>query len=683
MILSDYTWIRQKIMSIAKKFFTKEIIEDLKVNVSIDFIKEITSLLNLKMEFKNYKINTVYTTSNLQVDNPERRISPKSKSTLIIGSSGIGKTTFFDKLVHPIVFPYSIYSPINGYVTGLKIHYSSEEDDLEFKFTTTIPNKINITINGEQSSENSDIAKSFGLYASFLTSFFFICGQIDHFHLFSHFNGNINQYKRYFYHPIDLSVISLFDSAIKDYKLKIEEIKNKIYTLSYSNNQLNSFISKANKEIQEYQLFLDNKNEIKALLEKLRSEIEHKELNFELREIRNRLRIINYKITTENQILSDIEENSISPKYSTEYHRFLREEYQDSPKTCFNCNKDFTFPHFVKKYESNKCFICNNNYNGYEEFTGEKFQPNMKKKGKQDGLLKFILEKSPLEDKKKEILKKIQSIEEKKLSDEELSLKKIMSPFFFEIKYNNFEEMIKKFVSSQLSRRELVIEYSDRIKKSKEKLKEISTNLHKLEDIRNFIAKYKQDFLILLESDIEDTFTLFSSKISEFWHLLSKISDKIIEEKDGQLFVVSVSKKSLLPVSTKITGLDPKQRRLSTNLVEILRYSLQLAFIYCLSQKFQKIPIKTIIFDDPNQKYIKSLIKLLNSVFVKNLGFQIILLTHVENIETDWKIEEFDFYDGNMTTEDEKFNHIIDEWKKGDSQSKNEEENETGENVND
>jgi hypothetical protein len=85
-----------------------------------------------------------------------------------------------------------------------------------------------------------------------------------------------------------------------------------------------------------------------------------------------------------------------------------------------------------------------------------------------------------------------------------------------------------------------------------------------------------------------------------------------------------------------------------------------------LSKKFQKTPIKTIVFDDPNQKYIDSLILLLDNVFVKQLDFQIILLTHVENIETTWKKEEFQYYDGNMSIGNENFTHIIDKWKKSD-----------------
>jgi len=47
-------------MSIAKKFFTNELIEELKDKISKEFINEIISLLNLKIEFKNYKISANY-----------------------------------------------------------------------------------------------------------------------------------------------------------------------------------------------------------------------------------------------------------------------------------------------------------------------------------------------------------------------------------------------------------------------------------------------------------------------------------------------------------------------------------------------------------------------------------------------------------------------------------------------
>lgn len=667
-------------MSIAKWFFNDEIKKQLSssnFDLFNQLLEEQEKVLNSQIRYNNFKIKRIFTTQNPQADNPERKIYPNCGSAIVIGPSGVGKTTFFDKLIHPIISPNTILSPIREYVNGLNITYSTckkkknREDinnDLIFQFTTSLPNIISLSVNNKKNPKNKQYLKSLGLFDSFLTSFFFVSGQYDHLHLFSNFRGDISLFKKYFYHPLDLRMVKLLEKTINELSEKQYTISFRIKLLQNESKRINDYISKTNNQIKQYQNFLDNRDDINQLILKLRTNTNYHKFKSDLKEIQEKIKRIQEKIIIENHVLKDRENRTISKKYSNQYHRFIREQYEYSHRNCFVCQKEINFNQYLKKFESNICYLCNSKYDGYEIFTGEKYiEDEKKKKTLQKGLLNFINDKNRLHKERDKIKEKINILEKKDLSDKEIALKKIISPFYMEITRTNrnFGVLLNNFKDIKTSKEELVVKYQENILENNDKISEQKLKLESLENNLIILEKIFEDFNEYLEEDVKEIYLEFCNKISQFWYQLSQIKDKKIEEKNGQLFVVTVSKESLIPISTKITGLDPKQKRLSTSLVEILRYSIQLAFIYCLSSKFQNTPLKSIIFDDPNQKYLRSLIELLDSVFVKTLNFQILLLTHVEQIEFLWKKEEFQFYKGNLSNTNNIFSEIVNKWKDG------------------
>jgi len=256
-------------------------------------------------------------------------------------------------------------------------------------------------------------------------------------------------------------------------------------------------------------------------------------------------------------------------------------------------------------------------------------------------------------------LKKIKQ----KYSEPEQEIRMIITPFYKHLisEHRDLHDYLK---TQDILHQNLIQENEDLLGKiqdykkhneeSEQSYNEIASNL-------DYIQNLKKNFSDELEEDSNNTYSLFCEKITEYWTKLSKIKDKEIIVKNDQLYVYSTSRKKASK-SAKITSLSHKQKRLSRSQIELLRYSIQLALIMGIYSKFQVLPIKAIIIDDPNSKYVPELIDLLDSEFIQKWGFQILILTNI-NVVYPWDIKKFDPYIGNLdifTT-----NHQIekDKWK--------------------
>ncbi len=149
-----------------------------------NFAFKLEKLKVQKFEFKDLKISSIKTNENRRVDNPHHEIKIDNNNFLIIGEMGTGKTTCFDKIFHPFVSSDEIHSPIQGYLTDLKIIFNNDAEQYNFVFkTSTSERKTKVLLNENDEEKSSSLLNQIGLFSNKYLPIFIILQNPIHYKL--------------------------------------------------------------------------------------------------------------------------------------------------------------------------------------------------------------------------------------------------------------------------------------------------------------------------------------------------------------------------------------------------------------------------------------------------------------------------------------------------------------------
>jgi hypothetical protein len=616
-------------MSIAKEFFDNSvlgILNNVDKIVNKDIVNHINNSINKSLNFINLKIEKIFTTGSNQIDNPNRTLIPKKNPIIIWGNSGVGKTTFFDKILHIFANHSNDKSPIMDYVTFIAINFGNKTDKFKIEFNSS-SKRNKFSSKKWKDEEILEHLKMYGLINNKLSLQNFISSDTDILNHFQEYIANFSNFIEIFYNPKDLEVLDLIKNFYNELKLVISEYirKAKFYQIQINNQR--DVIDETKQKLKNLKLFFNNIEGIRKLLDFLKEDSFLIECREDIKKIRKEI------IYQDNQIskINALNEKIKNKAKEDNFLNFVKKEYLKSQDTCILCNSTLDFNNYYFSYKTNKCYLCHNDYFDYKKYNPQELVSHkIESDDSHFSIIFNLAKKTKLKANIKEIRNKMKEYKKHtKISEEILGLTKIATPFYREIqskiidmnnplpiinnRIHNYEESLKKFKIEEN------FYYSEL-----EKIKDILTNLKsKLNQTKEIVSKFK----LILDNEAKKYYNDFCVDLSKFWTILAKEEKKKVLVKNNKLYAVTISDAGNIKRNI-INSFKPKVRRLSRSQAEMLRYAINLSAIKNTYLSLNSLPMKTIIFDDPDEKCIPELIKIFNDEFIGKLDFQVILITN-------------------------------------------------------
>lgn len=634
--------------------FTLGAIEDLKNSddeLFQQFSNDLKNILKEKFEFKDFKISSIITTANPQADNPSHNYKINSQNFLVKGSIGTGKTTFFDKILHPFYNWEKEKSPIQDYVTDIKIEFDNDREKIELKYNSS--GKTSKILLGEYNQKDSiNLLKKYGFLEKSIVLLFFISETADFPDLFRNKIDNFLRFKEFFYNPVQFNILNYLREQISIFKNRL--IGNRMELLSFKNAlvDIQQEIKELKEDIYDIKQFIENFEIIKEKLSSIKSNEELLKLNAKEKEIEREIAGLKQRRRKRQNYLDGID----SKKGYRENLDFIINLHINSANICPVCSSFITFDDFKKSYNKKLCYLCKS-----ERFEYPKFQ-QPKAESESPGLLNDSILLHNRE-KQLEIVKKEKVKLKANVLQKDSEVIKIMSKFYLDLNRPNFslnEELIRK--KRQLNNFKVILRDKTNRKTNYLQIRQnqLEKNIEIIQKILNQIQELFKKTKKSVDNENSRIFEQFKEDIRYFWDKLSSDDIKSIVVQDNELTAVTFSKKEY-PKKIKITSLSKMtQRGLSMSQLNVVRYAIHLSLIKNLVKKYEKVPIRTIIIDDPENKIIDSLVKVLEEDFSKALNFQYILFTTDKPDGFNGQIIEFKRYENDIKKNESKYKTLLD-----------------------
>jgi len=602
-------------------------LEKSNLSIIVDLIHDIKDATLEVLNYKDLKIYEADTNDNTQADNPAHILQPKTKNFFIIGPIGTGKTTCFDKFLHSFVSKEKITSPIQGYITDIKMLLNNEDEQFKFVFSTsTKKNTSNIILNDYNEEKSKALLKKLGLINNHILPILFISqNPKDDFILEDdEFFIKFSKFEEFFYSSSEKKIKTQCLKARMELKNRIFEQLSRINHYELQSININSEIEDLANSIKNIHDFINNFEDINNNLKFLKSDTQlKKKINYK-KEIQSKINKLNSK-TKKIIKISEFEEQ-LRKSYNDE----IKELFLEAEPKCPICSELVDLKFFEKRYYNDLCFMCGASKYDYSI---------LKRDIIYDNLSQEFYEFEPKIDYQHEIdiLKKdLKNINEeiKKLktnaTDSAFKTLKIMSNFYFDLNRPGFS-ITEEFQRQQ----ELLTNNNMLLERKNTESEEVRKSI---EDIKNVLVDYDESLSLIEEfySKLKEhqkevnklAFKNFINDIKLYWQEISGEDKKGIEydEDRDKLFVISVTHKGT-PRTNQIESLKRSHGRLSKSQLNALRYAIHLSLIKNVLQKIEKLPLKTIFIDDPDIECRERLIQILENRFVKDFNFQLIVFT--------------------------------------------------------
>ena len=610
-----------------------------------DLALDLEKFSTQKLDFQNLKIKYIKTNENRQVDNPAHEIDFDKKNYFILGEMGTGKTTFFDKIYHTFTSRDEIYSPIQNYITDIEIILENKKNEysLVFKTSTVEPKKTSIYLNDYNQESSLELLEQLGLTYSYINQILFISQLPKDDKLFEDLTNikDFTLFSEFFYDPIEKQLNSILNKKITDLnKVKLELLNERTH--------FENILIDLTSEIKEYKSILTNINDfiknfdnIKIKIEELKNNIELRDKLSKKREINNKISDLEAKIEKVNNLKELEKKTKISSK-----DRY-KELYIEYNPVCPICSDLISLKEFQKRYNKDLCFLCGDSRYSYSD---SKKTPDYDNSEifYSDIYLNYDKKLKILNEEKINVEKEIQNIrlESKKAIPEKLI--EIMSNFYIDINRPGFslDEELNRQINLKENYENLIIQKEEEIKKFKHR---IDTSLEHEKIIEKALDIMIINYELLqneLKKETDKFFMNFIKDIQNYWQKISKEKKKNIEYLPIEkcLSVVTVSKNAKTRV-TKIRTIKPrkKQRRLSNSQLNALRYSIHFSLLKNLLEKYENLPIRSMLIDDPDSECRETLLNFLEKDFLSAYNFQAIIFV-TESEEVKKRINDFWYY---------------------------------------
>ncbi|MFX1257241.1 MAG: hypothetical protein ACFFAN_05255 [Promethearchaeota archaeon] len=605
----------------------KNAINDFKSS-EIEYLDEIVQNLKeisfQKPKYQDLKFIKINTNENKSRDNPPHELEPIKQNMFITGRMGTGKTTCFDKIYHPFVARQDDRSPIKKYTTDITIQLEDESEKYRFTFKTkTTTRETVITLNSYDEETSLLIMRKIGLIDNPLLPVFFIPQDRNHDILISNdtYFKKFSKFSEILYKPAELKAKKEFKIFLK----KLKKIQNE--TLRVNNHiknrniDIEADIDNYTNEINTITKFIDNFEKIKIKLEEIKT-------NKILRDkilLRNKI----FKEITEIQHklekLNNIKEFEKNVKKSTNDE--IKELYIEYDPICPICNDPISLKSFKQRKKRNQCFLCDDSYYNYPiKDRTPIYSHNEIEISKES--LNFEEQLKSLKKQKITLNREINEIKEQ-TKDQNDELIEIMGNFYIDLNRPGFS------IDDEFSRQTNLRENCQGI--INEKRKEFERNNEKLEKIKNEIkiidltiekiSDYYHKFINELEKENREVFLEFIKNMEIYWKLISKNEKKVIyyNKYEDNLVLATISKNGNPRVDPIISLTSHKQTRISLSQLNVLRYAIHLSLIKSILKKYNALPIRTIIIDDPDDECREEFLEFLKETFLEDLNFQTII----------------------------------------------------------
>ena len=616
-----------------------------KIEYLEDLALDLEKISTQKLNFQDLKIKYIKTNANRQVDNPSHEIDFNKNNFFIIGEMGTGKTTFFDKVCHAFVSQEEILSPIQNYVTDIKIILKNEKKEysLVFKTSTTEPKKTNFYLNDYDQETSLELLRQMGLVSNHINQILFISQLPKDDKLFEGLPDieNLNSFSELFYDPIERQLNSILAKKKTDLKeLKLE--------LMNERTQLENILIDLNSDIEEYKSSFENINDFIENFDRIETVIDELKINTELKNEFSKKREISKKILDLKKKIEKINNlKQLEKKTKITSIDKIKELYIEYNPICPICSDLISLKTFQKRYNKELCFLCSDSKYSYSD---SKETPNYDDSEifYSELYLNYDEKIKVLKEDKANIEKKIQNIKLETRREIPEKLIEIMSNFYIDINRPGFSlnEELKRQIKLKDNYKKLIAQKEEEITKIKYRLRVSLDHENRIREALNILKRNYDVIQNDLRKETNKFFMNFINDITNFWQNISQEEKKNIEYLPNKkcLAVVTVSKNRKSRV-TPISTIKPKKkrRRLSNSQLNALRYSIHFSLLKNLLKKYEKLPIRSILIDDPDNECRESLLDFLENDFLSKYNFQAIILT-TESEEIKKRINDFWHY---------------------------------------
>jgi len=537
-------------------------------------------------------------------------------------------------------------SPIQNYTTDIIIELKNKKNEykLIFKSPTTQKHPI-LTIEGYNEEISIPLLKNLGLIDNQIIRTFFISQDQINDPLFEleDYIQDFAKFSEFFYNPIELEIFEIYKKDLKSIKTLYHEklqIKNQIVNVLFD---LEFDINNYKDLITSIENFCNNFDLIKLKFQEIKNDNILRDKITKKKDINKKISDLEYKLKKLNNI------NQFEEKVKMRTKDKIKQSYINYNPICPICNNPISLKTFRERYERKECFLCGESSYIYSEIQKlpDYEDNNIIIPGDE---YDFETELKKLKNQKKKIDDEIENIKD---STDYLdkNLLNLMSEFYIDLNRPNFsieEELIRQ--NNLLTNyKKLLIDKEVDFEDNNKKLSKLNLELQNMEEGINLAIKHFKLYSEKLKQENDKFFSSFVKDLAKFWKMLSNDSKKVVEynQYENCLFVATISKNGNVRYKP-IQSLKPRKHpgRLSSSQLNVLRYAIHFSLVKNILKKFQKLPIRSVIIDDPDNEFRNSFFKFIEEEFIKALNFQIIIFTTDSEIvrskiEEGWRFTEF------------------------------------------
>lgn len=599
-----------------------------------------------EIHFQDLKIRKINTNENRDVDNLSQNLEMNKQNFIIIGAMGTGKTTCFDKIIHPFISRKNIKSPIQNYTTDIILELKNEKNEYKLIFKSpTVQKHPILTIEGYNEEASIPVLKNLGLIDNQIIRTFFISQDQNNDPLFEleDYIKDFSKFSEFFYNPKELEILEIYKKYLNSIEALFREklqIKNQIINILID---IESDINNYEDLIASMKNFCKNFDLIKAKIQEIKD-------NNILREKVAKKKDINKKISDmENKLKKLNNINQFEEKVKMRTKDKIKQSYIDYDPICPICNNPISLKTFRERYNRKECFLC-----GESHYIYSKIQKIPDYEDNNiiilSGEFDFETELKKLKNQKIKIDKEIEKIKDS-TNYSNNNLLNLMSEFYIDLNRPNFsiDEEFTRQKNLLTNYNKLLIDKKVDFEDNNKKLIELNLEIKNLEDGINLAEKHFKLYLEKLKQENDKFFSSFVNDLAKFWKMISSDNKKVVEynQYENCLYVATISKNGNVRYG-RIRSLKLRKHpgRLSSSQLNVLRYAIHFSLIKNILKKFQKLPIRSVIIDDPDNEFRNPFFKFIDEEFIRALNFQIIIFTNESEIvrrkiEEGWKYTEF------------------------------------------